>query len=379
MSLKTFLFFLYTLSALVICFLPLYLHEQGFSKPQIGIALAVALALGTISNLLAGMISDKRQILKSLLLLLVIMQMVFATLMFATDDKLVIWIALQCFFIAYTPLASMSDSLIMLITRESGQNYMSYRLWGSLGFAIGAACIGWLLQLTGIASILWIYIACTLLTCLFAYLLPERKPHPSGVRFAELARILSAPPVYLFLGIIFVLALSHRMNDHYLGLFMQSLGAGESLIGWAWLISALSEIPVFLLLAAFGGRFKPLHLLALAGLLYGVRFFLMTFIEHPALALLIQAMHSVTFGIFLYAAIRWLQDAIPEQFRATGQAIFTMTWVSLSGISASLLGGQLFETLGASALYWTASVLALIAACGFLVLAKFTASVYREA
>ena len=371
MPLKSFLFFLYTLSAIVICFLPLYLHKHDFSKIEIGIAMAVALAFGTASNLLVGMLSDKRQMLKSMMLLLIILQLLCAAVMFLSETKLIIWIAMQCFFVAYTPLASMSDSLIMLVTSKSDQSYMSYRLWGSLGFAAGAVVVGWLLQQVGIDAIFWVYFMLTLLTFLFGRNMPERKPHPSGIRFAELGQIIRTPTVYLFLIVIFILALSHRMNDHYLGLFLQSLGAGETLIGWSWLISALSEIPVFLLLAKYGARFNPLRLLAIAATLYCARFVLMMFVENPAMALLVQAMHSVTFGIFLYAAISWLQIAIPERFRATGQAIFTITWVSLSGITASLAGGQLFDSFGAKAMFFTASALAFVAAICFLVLSYF--------
>jgi PPP family 3-phenylpropionic acid transporter len=77
-------------------------------------------------------------------------------------------------------------------------------------------------------------------------------------------------------------------------------------------------------------------------------------------------MHSVTFGIFLYAAIAWLQEVVPESFRATGQALFTITWVSLSGITASFAGGWLFATKGASFMYVCAALLALLAAVAFV-------------
>jgi PPP family 3-phenylpropionic acid transporter len=111
--------------------------------------------------------------------------------------------------------------------------------------------------------------------------------------------------------------------------------------------------------------------------MYGLRFVLMAIIDHPLSAIFIQCMHSVTFGIFLYASIVYLQTNIPEAFRATGQALFTITWVSLSGISASLFGGWLFETSGATIFYITAAGFAVLAAILFSLSSAFLTSTRR--
>jgi PPP family 3-phenylpropionic acid transporter len=377
LNIKAFLFFLYTLSAIVISFLPLYLDERGFDKIQIGSAMAVALALGTASNIVFGMLSDKWQKLKLVLLILLIGQLIASLMLFSSQEKWLIWLALQLFFICYTPLPSLSDSLIMIVSEQLKKSYISFRLWGSLGFAIGAIAIGRTLQTTGVEALWLIYGSLALLVIILTLPLPERTAITSNIRLRELGNILQSRAIIIFLILIFILALSHRMNDHFLGLFMQEMGASETLIGWSWLASALSEIPVFLLLARYGSRFRPLRLLAVAAFMYGLRFVLMAIIDHPLSAIFIQCMHSVTFGIFLYASIVYLQTNIPEAFRATGQALFTITWVSLSGISASLFGGWLFETSGATIFYITAAGFAVLAAILFSLSSAFLTSTRR--
>lgn len=368
-----FLFFLYTLSAMVICYLPLYLDERLFSKTEIGLMMGLALGLGTITNLISGILSDKWQRLKSLILVIVVLQGAVAAVMFTTDSKWLIFVAVQCFFLIYSPLPALSDSLIMIASKETQRNYISYRLWGSLGFALGAVWIGEALELSGIEALWWIYLSSALITSMLGLGLPDRKPLAPRIRLSELKLLIRSAPVYRFLILIFVLALSHRINDHYLGLFMNMRGADESIIGWAWLASALSEIPVFLLLAVIGHRFRPAHLLAVAALMYGLRFSLMAFVELPWQAVAIQCMHSVTFGIFLYASIAYLQQHIPDMFRATGQALFSITWVSLAGITASVLGGFVFEHGSAQALYLTAATIALLTVPAWLLVARTSA------
>lgn len=89
------------------------------------------------------------------------------------------------------------------------------------------------------------------------------------------------------------------MNEAFLTISLKNLGAGEEVIGWALLASALSEIPVLFILGKYGDKFKELPLLILASLMYALRFLLMALADHPGSIIAIQALHSLTFGVFL--------------------------------------------------------------------------------
>lgn len=89
------------------------------------------------------------------------------------------------------------------------------------------------------------------------------------------------------------------MNEAFLTLSLKGMNAGDEVIGWALLASALSEIPVFFLLSKYGERFKELPLLAIGSLMYALRFLLMSLADVPGAIIAIQAMHSISFGIFM--------------------------------------------------------------------------------
>jgi PPP family 3-phenylpropionic acid transporter len=170
----------------------------------------------------------------------------------------------------------------------------------------------------------------------------------------------------IFLLLILILATAHRANDAFLSLYLHELGASQSLIGYSWTVSSISEIPIFIILSRYGNRYKELPLLVLASFAYVVRYLLMSITIEPIYIIMIQALHSISFGIFLFTALRYITQIVPDQYRATGQAIFTVVWSGMAGLISSLLGGIVFDRWGGHMLYIFAASIAFISGIGFL-------------
>jgi PPP family 3-phenylpropionic acid transporter len=147
---------------------------------------------------------------------------------------------------------------------------------------------------------------------------------------------------------------------------MRQMGASDSLIGYAWMASALSEIPIFFYLSKNGHRFKEIPLLIFAGVIYVIRFVLMSFITDPNWVMGVQLLHSLSFGIFLFTANRYLSQIIPDEYRSSGQAIFAVAWSSIAGLISGMVGGWIFDVAGGSTLYLLAACLSVISTLGFL-------------
>ncbi|MNC58087.1 Major Facilitator Superfamily protein [compost metagenome] len=91
----------------------------------------------------------------------------------------------------------------------------------------------------------------------------------------------------------------------------------------------------------------------------------MSVVGSPLGIVMIQMLHGFTFGIFYVTAIRMLTRLIPDQFRATGMALFTIVWSSLSGLISGTFGGMLFQYFGRQHFYLIAMVTAIAACIGF--------------
>jgi PPP family 3-phenylpropionic acid transporter len=364
---KSFTFSFYTMMALVVSYFPLYFDARGYSKIQIGMLYSIGPMIGIVTNLTWGFLSDKFQTIKKIFLVLLAGQLVMAFIFFHVHSFALLYLCMAAFFFFQQPMTSLNDSQLLLIVTRTGKSYASFRVYGSTGFAFAALFFGMLLRYLGAGATVYLSllsICVSLVLCLFLKDVRGGRAY-KPMDLGEMLKIVSSRKFLWFLLLIMIMSIAHRTNDGFLALYLRQLGANESIVGYAWMVSAISEIPMFLFLSKYGHRYKELPLLALAGFLYIVRFLLISIISDPRWGIAIQAMHSVTFGIFLFTALRYIQQIVPDEYRASGQAIFAVTWSSLAGLISGTLGGWIFDAWGGRTLYLTAAGMALIAAVGF--------------
>ncbi|WP_261807536.1 MFS transporter [Paenibacillus sp. N3.4] len=364
--LKLFTFSFFMTMGIVVTFFPLYFDYKGYTKIQIGLLYAIGPLIGIATNLLWGYLSDRFQTVKKIMIILIAGQLVTALLVFTAGWFSLLYICLAMFFFFQQPVNSLNDSQLMLSIRTSGKSYASFRIWGSIGFAVSAGGFGMLLRYygTGLTPMLCLLtISCSLI---IVFLLKDARQSGKKMEFGGMINIIRSRRFIWFLLLVIIMSVSHRFNDGFLALYMRQLGASDSLIGYAWMTSALSEIPVFFFLSKQGHRFKELPLLAFAGVMYAVRFLIMGSIHNPSWVIGIQLMHSLTFGIFLFTANRYISQIIPDEYRSSGQAIFAVAWSSVAGLISGTLGGWIFDSSGGSTVYYIAACLSIVSAIGFL-------------
>lgn len=364
--LRLFTFSFFMTMGIVVTFFPLYFDYKGYSKIQIGLLYAIGPLIGIATNLLWGFLSDRFQTVKKIMIILIFGQLITAILVFTAGWFSLLYVCLAMFFFFQQPVNSLNDSQLMLSIRASGKSYASFRVWGSIGFAVSAGGFGLLLRHygTGLTPILCLFtITCTLILVFF---LKDARQSGKKMALGGMLSILRSKKFVWFLLLIIIMSVSHRFNDGFLALYMRQLGASDSVIGYAWMASALSEIPMFFFLSRHGHRFKELPLLAFAGIIYALRFFIMGSIHNPAWIIGVQMLHSLTFGVFLITANRYISQIIPDEYRSSGQAIFAVAWSSIAGLISGMLGGWMYDAVGGSTVYVIAGCLSIVAAVGFL-------------
>ncbi|GIQ63053.1 hypothetical protein PACILC2_16210 [Paenibacillus cisolokensis] len=96
--LRSFSFFSYTTTAVVVSYFPLYFLDRGFTEQQIGIIYSTGPFISIFANLLTGMISDKYRTIKKLLMLLLLGQLAMIALLFPLDQFALICAAMIGFY-----------------------------------------------------------------------------------------------------------------------------------------------------------------------------------------------------------------------------------------------------------------------------------------
>ncbi|WP_157283031.1 MFS transporter [Paenibacillus assamensis] len=367
-KLRTYTFAVFMISAVIISYLPLYLKSLGYNGVQIGLLYSIGPLISICSNFIWGVASDKSQTIKKIILILLAVQTIMIAVLSFASSYTTVMMLLVVFYFFYYPVFPLTDTLTIVTTQSHNRSFIGVRVFGSIGFAFSALAFGYLLKSIGASYTLVVIGALSVLSFMLLLIVTDKKASIKKMEFGGLWEVIKQPNVYLFLICVLLLAIGHRLNDAFLGLSLISLGADESIVGWAWMISAVSEIPVFFLLNAYGERVKELPLLAISCVMYMLRFLIAGYVQDPIWLISTQVMHSVTFGIFYFVAIRYLNKVIPEQFRSTGMAVYTIVWSSISGLLSGTIGGTLLEVYGKDIVFFSAAGFAIVAALGFAML-----------
>ncbi|MCA9639239.1 MAG: MFS transporter [Myxococcales bacterium] len=256
-----------------------------------------------------------------------------------------------------SPLVMVADVSAM----ETPSNYGRLRLWGSLGFMAMALIAGQLLEVksaTGLPLFVGLSLFAAFLT---AWFMPARAARPAGPVYDGVKELLSARRFRLFLLVTFFWFASHSGYDLVIGRHLRDLGGTGSHVGIAWGIGVTAEIVLMAFSAPLFRRYSAGALFSVA--LFGtmLRWLLLAAAPSLGLALVLQPLHAISFGLTWLSALAVIQEQAPQSARATAQGAFS-TASALGGSSGALLWGTLYEAQGGRAVFLVAAGIALLGA-----------------
>ncbi|MCM3134832.1 MFS transporter [Paenibacillus polysaccharolyticus] len=371
-SLKLYNFFIYGAISIFAGFLQLYLQEIGMTKLEIGSLMAIGPFVSLFANPFWGFWSDKSRNIRIVLMMMMGGTFVLAQGVFYAPSYAWIYVAMIFFYFFQSPLFAQTNSLILGYIDGTGQNFGSFRLWGSLGWALTAVAAGPVIDRFGVSSVSIIFACMIAVAFIFSVLLP-RQPIASDtpiVTFRRFGKVMFNPYFMIFIGLGVLVSVPNAMNSTFMSLYIVEMGGDKQMVGWAIFTSSILEVGVFLLLDRLLKRKMSLLLgsLILVSLLFALRWQLMALANNPMEVVFIQLMHSVTFGGYFYVGTQLTMLFIPRPYRSSGQAVYTMAWGGLSGVIAGLFGGWLFQSFGAEVMYNIGVFFSLIGAAGFAIM-----------
>ncbi|MGJ0443422.1 MFS transporter [Paenibacillus polysaccharolyticus] len=371
-SLKLYNFFIYGAISIFAGFLQLYLQEIGMTKLEIGSLMAIGPFVSLFANPFWGFWSDKSRNIRIVLMMMMGGTFVLAQGVFYAPSYAWIYVAMIFFYFFQSPLFAQTNSLILGYIDGTGQKFGSFRLWGSLGWALTAVAAGPVIDRFGVSSVSIIFACMIAVAFVFSVLLP-RQPIASDtpiVTFRRFGKVMFNPYFMIFIGLGVLVSVPNAMNSTFMSLYIVEMGGDKQMVGWAIFTSSILEVGVFLLLDRLLKRKMSILLgsLILVSLLFALRWQLMALANNPMEVVFIQLMHSVTFGGYFYVGTQLTMLFIPRPYRSSGQAVYTMAWGGLSGVIAGLFGGWLFQSFGAEVMYNIGVFFSLIGAAGFAIM-----------
>jgi len=354
-------------------FLSLFFRRQGLSGTQIGLLGTVSAVVGVVIAPLWGRWSD-RLVHPRRLLQAAFLGSAFCYLILSRQE-LITWMALLVALnaVLVSGIDPVSDTMALKSGGEGRRTrFGSIRLWGSLGWAVVVYIAGVVIEKYGILSAFWGYAGLVILTILVLnFTQPsstqegKREPKES-IPYRDLVRDLMKDPALVGLGVALSVLWFVRVGMYqFQAIYMNDLGAGESLIGLVNTIAAVVEMPSMLWADHLVNKYGSHRVAKFAFLAFALNAGVIVVLPHITMFMVAGVLNGLAFSLFNVAFVVFINERAPLGQTATVLALFTSTLRGLIQILASPLSGVTYDAFGA---YWLYVITLAGSLVGWLVL-----------
>jgi PPP family 3-phenylpropionic acid transporter len=345
-------------------FINAYYQQSGISLQQVGILASLPMLMMLFANPLWSFMADAFRLHAYLLPMSMLLTVPAAWFLTHSSGFWTLAAMVLLYAFCAAPIISLADHAITEELGEARYEYGRLRFWGAVGYGLAAWYGGNLMEWVGIQRSVLVFIVMMTVGAYIATRLPRPRMLVTNPFWTSLRILTTDRRWYSFLGGVFLAGIGFSVINNYLILHMRSLGAGEGLFGLSIAVAAVSELPIFFFSMMIMRRWSPRGLIGIAFAALTVRLLLISVMQDPWLAVVIQLLHGLSFSAIWTAGVSYVSEIAPPGLGASAQSLFGATLFSLSGILGAYAGGQVYQHWGAAVLFQGAAVFAV---CGGLV------------
>jgi len=146
------------------------------------------------------------------------------------------------------------------------------------------------------------------------------------------------------------------------------MGADTVLIGIAYTVSALSEIPFLLLADKILKKIGIKNMLLISGIAISLRWFLLSQTTQIGQVLAVQLLHGLIFVVLTLTIAVYINENIQNELKASGQSLNTISGMWFSRIVGSILGGAVSRSIDLRQIFFISSFVCFAAVIAFFAL-----------
>ncbi|WP_024326434.1 MFS transporter [Thioalkalivibrio sp. AKL19] len=337
-----------------------YLSEEGFSGAQIGELMAIVLATKIIAPNVWGWLADRAGAHMPIARWGALGGAVaFAGVLLYTGYWwLAVVMAAYSFF--WNAILPQFEATTMRSLGRDAHRYALVRLWGSVGFIVAVAVLGWAFDRIAVAWLPWIVLAVLIAVVAAAQFVREPTRNMDEDNNAPpLLSVLRRPEVIALFVACFFMQASHGPYYAFFTLYLEEAGFSRSVAGQLWALGVAAEVVLFLLMPRLILRFGAWMLVSAALVLTTLRWGLLAAVpDSLPMLLFIQVLHAASYGVYHAAAISLIHYFFPGRLQGRGQALYSSLAFGLGGAMGSLVAGYLWDGISPASVYVFAAFLA---------------------
>lgn len=341
-------------------FLPVFYRDLGLALDQIGLLLAVQAAIQLVFGPVWGGISDQFPRSRATLPLAAAVTTVGAIALYLSLGFTAVLVTSLVLYAGLAGVSPMLDARTLETLGPAARHrYGQVRAFGSLAFVVGTLVVGVMLDAYGPRSLFWVYIPLVALTIVVTATIPRRGFTRSVSLRRGAGEIFSVPGVPLFLAGFVVLWAALAGANAFYSIQLVGMGGSGSLVGLAWAIGAMIEVPIMYSFPRLAGRFGAERLLVIGSLAFALRAGLAAFATDPVMLVAIAPLEGIGFAATFVGGVTVLAARAPAGTGGTAQGLLTGS-AGLATILGSTAGGAVAVAIGIPALFAICAIVSLV-------------------
>jgi len=327
----------------------------GLSLSNIGLIMSVLPLISLVFQPVWGGIADFSGKRKAVLQMMLLANAGIAgviTLFTHNIVVVVIYFMYQLFICGQGPL---TDSMAIQYVGENPNSTFGFiRVWGSIGYAIGAIIVSFIANQFGLKWMFYMaaigyFISFLLTRGIKSNQVPVLKSH-----FKRDLKMLLKQKDYLFILVFsFLMIGSFFGSDQYLGLFIRSNDIQLSTIGLLTFISVCIEVPFIFHSKRLINKYGAARLLVFMNIASIVRMVILGFSSTFFMFVLAGILRGVFVGIFVPIFIELICEMTPHAVVTSAVAIYSAVSSGIANFVFTLIGGLIAEAFGYESLFFS--------------------------
>jgi len=332
-----------------------YLSSMGYNTITQGWIFAFGSILTIVGQFLVGYLCDKFKTDKIIFIITCIIFAIVNWLFYSFNHNSLALVFLWGGFVfsLFRITQGVLDSWVIESDKYCLDNYGRIRIFGAIGWAIGAPLTSKFFDLWGYASLGTSFLFFTVATLIITLFIPDAQKVETGhkLKFSDVKELVFDPH-FIVLTLMFLFLSMIMTADGYTTIYKMialgsNMGLSESVINeqinLKYSFQAVCELPLFF----FGGwvvnKFGNVKTLAFVTVMVVIRFVLYGLAVEPMQIVWASAFQAVTFPLYLICTKRLIDEASPAHLRASGQQISAAIFVGCSALITPVLCGFLVE------------------------------------
>ena len=346
-------------------FIPVYYQSLGITLDGIGLLGALSAGAAAVAAPLWGVAADHFRTPRAVMPVAAAGAAIAAALLAFVSPVLPLVLTVAALALFMAGVAPILDARALEVAGGDRNRYSLLRVWGYGSFIASVLLVGWLIDATQITAMFAVLAAALLATGLIGLAfrgqagVAASTPHLAGI-----GAVLRSPVLAPFLLAILLVWSSNMAINAFFSIHLVNIGAESTLVGAAWAIGAVVEIPMMLGYPRLGARFGVKALLLVGASVFLLRALAVVVLQDPALVTAPMALHGIGFALVLVGGVVYVSRHAPPGTAATAQGVLGATVFGLAAILGPGIGGQLAGWLGLEGMFIAATV-----GCGLAVLA----------